>query len=78
MRRDMAAVLPTLASQASRALGASDGVIHRGAPSPPERRGSVLTLDFKGRWMGELRLIEVPGGAGVACRRIGSPAAWPA
>jgi two-component system, OmpR family, sensor histidine kinase KdpD len=60
---DMATVLPTLASQASRALGASDGVIHRGAPSPPERRGSVLTLNFNGRWMGELRLIEVPSGA---------------
>jgi two-component system, OmpR family, sensor histidine kinase KdpD len=57
---DMAGVLPTLASQASRALGASDGVIHRGTPSPAERRGSVLTLDFNGRWMGELRLIEPP------------------
>ena len=70
---ELAAVLPTLASQASRALGASDGVIHRGSPSPPERRRSVLTLDFNGRWMGELRLIDVPPGAldDPAAARIG-------
>src|SRR5690242_2786381 len=36
---DLASVLPTLASQAARSLGATDGVIHRGTPSPPERRG---------------------------------------
>jgi two-component system sensor histidine kinase KdpD len=56
-------VLPTLASQAARALGASDGVIHRGTPSPPERRGAVLPLVFNDRWMGELRMIEPPQGA---------------
>jgi two-component system, OmpR family, sensor histidine kinase KdpD len=60
---DLASVLPTLASQAARSLGASDGVIHRGRPSPPERRGSVLPLDFNGRRMGELRMIEAPPGA---------------
>jgi two-component system, OmpR family, sensor histidine kinase KdpD len=60
---DVASVLPTLATQAARALGATDGVIHRGTPAPQERRRSVLTLDFNGRWMGELRLIEVPPGA---------------
>ena len=61
---DMATVLPHAGQPGiPRALGASDGVIHRGAPSPPERHGSVLTLDFNGRWMGELRLIEVPAGA---------------
>jgi len=66
-------VLPTLASQASRALGAADGVIHRGSPSPPERRRSVLTLEFNRRWMGELRLIDVPPGAldDPAAARIG-------
>ncbi|HVI36971.1 MAG TPA: DUF4118 domain-containing protein [Gaiellales bacterium] len=70
---ELAAVLPTLASQASRALGAADGVIHRGSPSPPERRRSVLTLEFNGRWMGELRLIDVPPGAldDPAAARIG-------
>ncbi len=60
---DLASVLPTLGSQAARALGASDGAIHRGSPAPAERRQSVLTLDFNGRWMGELRLIECPPGA---------------
>ena len=60
---DMASVLPTLATQAARALGATDGTIHRGAPAPPERRDSVLPLEFNGRRMGELRLIEVPPGA---------------
>ncbi|HET7429789.1 MAG TPA: ATP-binding protein [Gaiellales bacterium] len=57
---DLASVLPTLASQAARALGATDGVIHRGTPSPPERRGAVLPLVFNDRWMGELRMIETP------------------
>ncbi len=60
---DLASVLPTLGSQAARALGASDGAIHRGSPAPPERRQSVLTLDFNGRRLGELRLIESPPGA---------------
>jgi len=59
---DLASVLPTLASQAARSLGATDGVIHRGTPSPPERRGSVLPLVFNDRWMGELRMIEPPQG----------------
>src|SRR4029079_12466773 len=70
---DLASVLPTLASQAARALGATDGVIHRGTPSPPERRGSVLPLDFNGRWMGELRMIEAPAGAldTPAAQRVG-------
>ena len=69
---DLAAVLPTLASQAARALGASDGVIHRGTPSPPRRGNSVLPLEFNDRWMGELRLIDVPPGAleQVAAGRI--------
>ncbi|HET6850461.1 MAG TPA: ATP-binding protein [Gaiellales bacterium] len=60
---DLASVLPTLASQAARSLGATDGVIHRGTPSPPERRGAVLPLVFNDRWMGELRMIEPPQGA---------------
>jgi two-component system sensor histidine kinase KdpD len=69
---DLASVLPTLGSQAARALGASDGAIHRGSPAPAERRQSVLTLDFNGRWMGELRLIECPPGAleAPAAKRI--------
>ena len=69
---DLASVLPTLGSQAARALGASDGAIHRGSPAPAERRQSVLTLDFNGRRMGELRLIECPPGAleAPAARRI--------
>jgi two-component system sensor histidine kinase KdpD len=60
---DLASVLPTLGRQAARALGASDGAIHRGSPAPEERRQTVLTLEFNGRWMGELRLIESPAGA---------------
>jgi two-component system sensor histidine kinase KdpD len=60
---NLAAVLPTLASQAARALGASDGAIHRGAPAPAKRGASVLPLEFNGRRMGELRLIDVPQGA---------------
>ena len=57
---DVASVLPALARQAARALGAADGAIHRGNPSPAGRSHSALTLDFNGRWMGELRLIEAP------------------
>ena len=70
---DVASVLPVLAVQAARALGASDGVIHRGSPSPPERRNAVVTLEFNGRWMGELRLIDMPRDAleQPAARRIG-------
>ena len=70
---DLASVLPTLASQAARALGATDGVIHRGTPSPPERRGAVLPLVFNERWMGELRMIEPPQDAldTAAAERVG-------
>ena len=70
---DVASVLPVLAGQAARALGASDGVIHRGSPSPPERRNAVVTLEFNGRWMGELRLIDMPRDAleQPAAQRIG-------
>ncbi|HUZ84831.1 MAG TPA: ATP-binding protein, partial [Gaiellales bacterium] len=58
---DLSSVLPTLGTQTARALGALDGVIHRGAPAPG-RRPAVLPLVLNGRWMGELRLIDAPAG----------------
>jgi two-component system, OmpR family, sensor histidine kinase KdpD len=59
---DLDTVLPALGSQAAHALGATDGVIHRGAAAP-EGRAAVLNLELNGRRMGELRLIESPEGA---------------
>ena len=58
---NLAAVLPALGTQTARALGGSDGVIHRGVPAPSRRPG-VLQLELNGRWMGELRLIGAPPG----------------
>lgn len=68
---DLAAVLPALGTQTARALGGSDGAIHRGTAAPGDRKG-VLPLELNGRWMGELRLIgAAPGATGtLAAQRI--------
>jgi two-component system sensor histidine kinase KdpD len=52
-------VLPSLAAETARALGAREGVIDRAAPAGGSREG-VLPLELNGRWMGELRLIDGP------------------
>jgi two-component system, OmpR family, sensor histidine kinase KdpD len=57
----LADVLPALGAQAARALGAADGTVVRGAAE--STRASSLPLEFNGRRMGELRLIEPPPGA---------------
>jgi two-component system sensor histidine kinase KdpD len=68
----VAAVLPALAEQAGRALGAEDAAIIRGAHHSPPRRASVLPLELNGRWMGELWLYDAPEDAldSPAARRI--------
>src|SRR5579871_1069963 len=52
-------VLPSLAAETARALGAREGVIDRTARAGGSREG-VLPLELNGRWMGELRLIDGP------------------
>jgi two-component system sensor histidine kinase KdpD len=60
---DLESALPAVARQAARALGASEGVIHLGAPAPASRAGQTLTLEVAGARVGELRLIGCPPGA---------------
>jgi two-component system, OmpR family, sensor histidine kinase KdpD len=55
--------LPLLGRQAARALGARDGGIHLGAPSPAAKADRVVPIELDGRRMGELRLIDAPAGA---------------
>jgi two-component system sensor histidine kinase KdpD len=55
--------LPLLGRQAARALGARDGGIHLGAPSPAAKAGRVVPIELDGTRLGELRLIDAPAGA---------------
>jgi two-component system sensor histidine kinase KdpD len=55
--------LPLLGRQAARALGARDGGIHLGAPSPAGQADRVVPIELDGRRLGELRLIDAPRGS---------------
>jgi len=54
--------LPPLGRQAARALGARDGGIHLGPPAPSAKAGRAVPIELEGRRLGELRLIDAPGG----------------
>jgi two-component system, OmpR family, sensor histidine kinase KdpD len=55
---DLDSVLPALATQAARAIGAQDGVIVRGAGTPHAQ--DALRLELADRTLGELRLTGCP------------------
>jgi two-component system, OmpR family, sensor histidine kinase KdpD len=55
--------LPLLGRQAARALGARDGGIHLGAPSPVAKADRIVPIELDGARLGELRLIDAPAGA---------------
>ncbi|HEY3764726.1 MAG TPA: ATP-binding protein [Gaiellales bacterium] len=59
----LASALPLLGRQAARALGARDGGIHLGAPSPESKADRVVPIELDGTRLGELRLIDAPEGA---------------
>ena len=68
--------LPLLGRQAARALGARDGGIHLGAPSPAGQADRVVPIELDGRRLGELRLIDAPGARPTRPTPSGSAVSW--
>jgi two-component system, OmpR family, sensor histidine kinase KdpD len=65
---DLESVLPSLATQAARAVGAEDGTIIRGQPSGLGK--NALRLELGDRVLGELRLTGCPAGAAASAAAL--------